>query len=214
MGDTLQTARELVRDLELRLRELIGSAAADGRYEDVAELAELTNHVGALVPAAAVSSGHHGSSDAEDKTYVTVRAQRGNSARRSGPRKVTSRASNYPFFCRQGDLLVKVGWSASAKREYEHRVPKAGVDALVKYLVGRRSNQFPVSVEAMVEALKADEDAKILGYQVYVVVAWLKREGWLAANGRHGYTLHRARGIAVASVVDTLWAQLPAHTVT
>lgn len=212
MADTLQAARGLVRELEFRLRELISGAAADGRYEEVARLAELTNQVGALVPAAAVSPAHPNAANAAAEAVLNVRESRGSARRGSGAKKTTSRASDYPSFCRQGDSLVKVGWSASTKREYEHRVPKSGVDALVKYLVGRRANQFPLSVEAMVEALRGEENAEILGYQVYVVVAWLKREGWLAANGRHGYTLQRPKGVAVTSIVDELWAQLPAHS--
>lgn len=212
MGDTILAARELVRDLELRLRELISTAAAGGRYEDVAELAELTNRVGTLVPSAEVSPNRETPTGTGGKIGLIVRAPHRKPRRGSKARNATSRASAYPFFYRQHDFLVKVGWSASIKREYEHRVSKLGVDALVKYLVGRRSNQFPVSVEAMVEALQATENAEIRGYQVYVVVAWLKQEGWLTANGRHGYTLHKPKGIASTSLLDQLWAQLPEHS--
>jgi hypothetical protein len=61
----------------------------------------------------------------------------------------------------------------------------------------------------MVNALKSDAQASILGYQVYVAVAWLKQEGWLVANGRHGYTVVRVKGIAPERFVEDMWDRLP-----
>ncbi len=212
MPDALEAARALLRELELQLRELIGQAAADGQYEVVSQLASLTNHVGALLPAAGASPEGGARDPSVAVNGVSASDPTEKARRTAAAKKVTSRASAYPVFCRQGDALVKVGWSPSTRREYLHRVPKTGVDALVKYLVSRRSNQFPISVEAMVEALKADENAGILGYQVYVVVAWLKEERWLTANGRHGYTRLRAKGVSVERMVDELWANLPNHS--
>lgn len=206
MADALETAHALLRELELRLRELIGEATASGQYEQVSQLAILTNMVGSILSGtpsrpSAVGTGW----PVEDGTPLGGSTKRP----RSPGRKVSSRAAEYPFFHREGDTLVKVGWSRSTKSEYSHRVPKSGVDALVRYLASRRSNQFPISVETMTDALKSDTQAGILGYQVYVAVAWLKEEGWLVANGRHGYTLLRAKGLTPERFVEDMWDRLP-----
>ena len=205
MPDAVEAARTLVRELEFKLRELIGQATTNGQYEEVSQLALLTNQVGSLLSSSANSSGATDGRSRNSGTPSGDKARQPRSARK----RVSSRAADYPLFYRQGDSLVKVGWSRSTKSEYTHRVSKPGIDTLVKFLASRRSNQFPISVDTMVDALKNDEQSRILGYQVYVAVAWLKEEGWLAANGRHGYTLRRAKGIPPETIVEQMWANLP-----
>lgn len=206
MTSPFESARALLHDLELRLRELIAEATASRQYEQVSQIAMLTNQVGALVSSSGVASD---TDRAAKGRTADAMADTSPERLRSSAKKVPSRAADYPHFYRQGDALVKVGWARSTKSEYSHRVSKAGIDALVAYLSSRRSHQSPISVDTMVNALKSGGRASILGYQVYVAVAWLKAEGWLVANGRHGYTLKRVKGIQPAKVVEDLWVNLP-----
>lgn len=112
----------------------------------------------------------------------------------------------YPRFFRQGESLVKVGWSKKSREEYEHKAPKTAVFAVASALhraggAGRRitmDNVIPVHDETL--------NSSVPDYQVYVALAWLRDLRLVVQHGRQGYTL-AANGNLQQSV-GTSWDAL------
>lgn len=202
-------AIDCIRDAEIQLRGLIRHAVDEGRYDEVAQIAKLSTRLKDLlgnldIPFEAPAKA----TELMSTPFEATSANREKNPRLTREQSVTKPRGEYPRFRRKRNELVKIGWSPKAKKEYEHRVPQDGVRALVDYLVALPSSHAPLSAETVVEALASDEANGILGYQVYVVVAWLREAGVLVAQGRQGYTV--SENITdVQSTVAELWEALP-----
>lgn len=130
----------------------------------------------------------------------------GNSAGRKVGTKVKG-ARAYPKFFRQGERLVKVGWSKKAREEYEHRTPRQAVVAFAWHLTSRVQ---PGRVFAMDGLLPVPDPAtgdEIPAYQAYVTLAWLREAKAIEKKGRDGYVL-RVDSLADGGL-DQLWDHLP-----
>jgi len=77
----------------------------------------------------------------------------------------------------------------------------------MEYVLGLDSSRFPLTAESIVDALRSDDDSDIMGYQVYVAVAWLREEKLLVPLGRQGYTV--ADRDELRDAVERLWNALP-----
>lgn len=103
--------------------------------------------------------------------------------------------ADYPKFFRDGDSLVKVGWSKSEGAEYEHKCPKRVLDALVREFArvagpGKRfvmANLLPLRDPAGGEELP--------GYQAYVGLAFLRQAGLVQQHGRSGYSIPKPKAL-------------------
>ncbi len=90
----------------------------------------------------------------------------------------------YPTFARDGNQLVKTGWSRKTRKEYKHRVTESAVSAVVSALRDFGATGFSMEDLTPVQ----NEDATVLpSYQVYLVVAWLRACGAVTKAGRGGY---------------------------
>ena len=118
--------------LEATERALAGLAHEAGEardYDQAARLIELARDVQQLAVQygpqqtllSSASSNAQGSVPVADR----IAAQQPDVNRKRG------RLGQYPKFIRDGDALVKIGWSKSAKNEYEHKSPKRVLTALV-----------------------------------------------------------------------------------
>jgi hypothetical protein len=87
--------------------------------------------------------------------------------------------------------LLKIGWSKSSASEYEHRVPKAAVDRVLATLAEAAARKDLVRVDERLKALEQSGGEPIPTYQVYVALAWLRKEGLIRQHGRKGYSLAR-----------------------
>lgn len=104
----------------------------------------------------------------------------------------TPRPSNssdqFPHFHRDGDQLIKVGYSKSERKTYEHRSPSTVLTALVEYLA-----VFAIDGQLFTtERILAQFDRKrpaVPTYQIYLCLAFLIRRGLVKKNGRLGYTV-------------------------
>lgn len=178
------------------LAELAAKAALERDFRQAAHLATLAQRI---TEAANQSQGQAQNratdiprTDAyNSNTYTsnttTVDRTRPRSMTRSTSLPRSGRAG-YPRFHREGDVLVKIGWSKSDRRPYEHRSPFAVVEQLVAEIikVGKGGARF--TTEQLLP-LKGTDGVEWPSYQVYLCLAWLVFEGLLDRYGRQGYTV-------------------------
>lgn len=191
---------------ELQRATIVAVQARD--YRTSTRLSELSQRISEIRSAVGVGDGKVNGSDTNDESDEFSRTQEEASAESASKRKNDKGKSNsaYPRFLIREDQLVKLGWSSSNRREYEHRVPRESVEAFVEHVASLRKNRFPVTAESIVKALQKDDPPRILGYQVYVVAAWLKTLNFLLPEGRQGYFI--ADGVDLSSGVAAAWQDL------
>lgn len=219
MKQELEVARSYLEGAENNLRGLIISAVTGGSYEVVARLTDLSVRLRQLIESLPEHSGNPSArsplieiSD-QDQQSERLDLVRNRSASRLGvevqiqPKRLPRGVDDaYPRFLIREDQLVKLGWSSSSKKEYEHRVPRSGLDAFTDYVGALRRSRFPVTAEAIAKGIQKSDPQRILGYQVYVVAAWLKTLDLLRSEGRQGYYL--PDGIDWPEAVNSAWKTL------
>ena len=202
--DTIQKAEEVMRDSEAKIRDLISEAAAKQKYNDVKVLADLANRIAQLSPGNAIaeaSSSYFGDVDPyELKELIGKSAKSAKTKKRNQPvayserpRKKPARRSSrpkpgYPKFVRDDDRLVKVGWSKKNKSEYEHRVPREAVLAFVRDLDEKVEEGEKFDIDGLFP-VSDGSGGEVPGYQVYVVIAWLREADVIKKIGRDGYVV-------------------------
>ena len=186
-------ARAILEAAEAQLRELLASAATDGEYGDVVMMAAWARGVAEMAGS--------GANAAVEKPRVS-------SARQPPlPReKRTGGTAVYPQFYRQGDRLVRVAWSKSDQREYEHKAPRDVIKALVKRLSEVGANGRVFSTEALLPIV-TDPDGEAPSYQIYAALALLRQVGLIDQHGRQGYSVTRIKDLQ--SSIDSVWKKLP-----
>lgn len=198
----IEYGKEVLRDCEGRLRELVSEAAAAGEYEAVIQLTEWARTVSAL------ASGT--TQTVRKNTGVAETAKRKKSKRKpsSAGKSRRTAAASYPRFARLKNDLVKIGWSKKEKKEYSHKAPYSAIRALVAAManVGRDGRVFSTD-----ELLPLDdaEGNTFPGYQVYACIALLKRKGLIDQHGRQGYSILQPDSLD--HEVEAIWRELPEH---
>jgi hypothetical protein len=180
----LQAAQDFIAQAERQLRDLISRAAEEGDYVVIARLAEaaeaLRRTTTVLVgpeamrfDAAALGAAVESASPALVPPTPTAVAE-----------MVRRTTKEYPRFERQGNRLIKVGWSKKDRAEYEHRTEKDVASAVSVYLAEapkdktfRMDDLLPIEIEGNEVPL----------YQAYLVLAWLRDRGLVAKQGKNGY---------------------------
>jgi hypothetical protein len=117
--------------------------------------------------------------------------------------------SAYPRFHRDGDRLVKTGWSKKNRESYEHRAPRGTVIAFVRHLVSRVGAGEVFGIEGLLPVPDVS-NGEVPAYQVYLTLAWLRTVGAIEKKGRDGYRLV-SDGLAEKRL-DEYWSQLPEHS--
>lgn len=222
--DTIQAAQNVIRDAEAALRDLISKALSEQRYGDVKQIADLADRVSQLLS----SNGIHLSVAAAPSRAIETSATEGGAIARPPPaesRKIgappkrhkaaaktnrrTRAMSGYPKFVRDEDRLVKIGWSKKNSREYEHRVPREAVLAFLHHLDGNVDEAKVFDIEGLLP-VQDDAGEDIPGYQIYVVIAWLREAGVIEKKGRDGYVI-RDKSVLSGELND-LWESLRARS--
>jgi hypothetical protein len=106
-----------------------------------------------------------------------------------GGKRAASRPSEYPKFLRDGENLVKIGWSKKDRSPYEHRAPKRVLDLLVDSLLGAGRDGRRFTTEDILPLHEPEEGAEVPSYQAYLCLAWLRSEKKIEQHGRQGYSL-------------------------
>jgi hypothetical protein len=127
---------------------------------------------------------------------IGSKAQRG---RRQKP-------EDFPRFERDGDKLVKIGWSKRDERVYEHRAPR-DIVFLVSTAISTRVK--PKAVFTMEQILPVNDGSgtEVPSYQAYLALAWLRSLGLVQRKGKEGYAL--ANGALDNAKLQRLWSSVP-----
>lgn len=128
-------------------------------------------------------------------------ATSGSLARRSAARR--PRKADYPKFFRDGETLIKVGWSKSEGSEYEHKCPKRVLDVLVAELARLAGPGKRFVMDTVLPLRDPDTGAEFSTYQPYIALAFLRQAGLIEQHGRSGYSIPKARTLAADA--DGAW---------
>jgi len=201
----LEDARKVLAEAEQSLKSLIEKGIKEQAYTDVARIANLAAGLSRLTspPASLPAAEQRG---ARQKQGLT------GEARRSVDNKKTSRAEarlRYPRFERDGERLIKIGWSKKSREAYEHRAGKETLLAFARHLTQRVPVGSLFSVEEILPVIDGTTGAELPAYQVYLGVAWLRGAGILEKKGRDGYILRD--GDLDDEGFGRLWDSVPAR---
>ena len=206
--DGVRRLRKLIADLDGAARSEIALAAGEGRFDELPQLTPMAKEIAGL--AARWTS----EAPPTPEEPVRIEATEAPAVPAALPGEAAPRASaklkktDYPQFLREKRDLVKLGWSPREKGPYEHRVPKAGVDAVASAVAAKGKAGHRFTMDEILKALATGKsDEQVPSYQTYAVVSWLKWAGMVLQHGRQGYTVVRPQ--TFASSIETAWQSLP-----
>lgn len=212
-----EEANEVCKKAEVALRLLMQKAIESGEYRYLPILARMAEQLNALSgriaqpsgdPAAMISVAEKIPSGQKStrlkKTRVKAYSNKKGQIRKS---LIQPAGLGYPKFRREGETLIKIGWSKNTKSEYEHRAPRRVVDALLKGVLTAGGAGKVFTVENLLPLPDPTDATAIPGYQVYLVLAWFRTEGLLQQHGREGYSLFTT--IDLEKTIEERWLALP-----
>jgi hypothetical protein len=202
----LEEASAVLRAAEQNLRSILVKAAERGDYDDLPQIAEWAKLLNSTLgghgssaelapikyhppePALSGNGIHERLVEARSKATPSG-SNRGKAGRRKKQRRSRTTKSEYPKFLREGDSLVKIGWSKSESKPYEHKAPRAVLRALVQSLTraGGKGERF--TMEGIFPLKNISDSSEIPDYQAYLTLAWLRSVGLIVQHGRQGYSL-------------------------
>lgn len=201
-SELLERAESALRRCEVEVQGLLVRAAGSGLYDEINRMTEIARSLDDMATAAQSAQRLEAGSDGSLLRPATDPV--GNAL----PKR--PRAKDYPKFSRDGQQLVKIGWSKKYREEYIHRANFEQARSIVEYLVVA-GNGRPVSVDNIL-AVRESDGAEIPGYQVYLVLAWLRKEGVVDRVGRQGYLVKDSGNLK--AIVSDLRSALPEFRVT
>lgn len=205
MGFTMATisAVRLLESCEKNLRELVSKAAARGDYAAVIRITSWAKVVRDLAEDAKGEPGADSdySNRASSQGSAVQPKSSGSSAKLRSPKP-----PGYPKFYRNGDELIKLGWSKRDRAEYQHKASPGVLTSLVSKLSAIGASGRIFSAENIMP-LTNSEGSQVPDYQAYLCLAWLRTEGLVQQHGRQGYTL--ANGENMSAAVNARRQALP-----
>jgi hypothetical protein len=209
---------EIIEDAETRIAALATEATTQRNYARASALLTLAQRVADAARSLGFVSDlqFDASPVLEEAAEMDAAAPRGAQSLRAPaappqvnrvePHSRNTPGSSYPRFKREGETLVKIGWSKSDRATYEHRSPRDVLNRLVAAVkrVAVRDERFTTED---IMPLHDDQGAELPSYQSYLCLAWLVVADVLEKHGRQGYTVRSAGDLDAA--VESAWQQLP-----
>ncbi len=217
---TIQRKIESVLDsAESSLGDLVQSALRQKSYDDIGRLVEALAHLEKVRQALNLPQSKRASIGQDMKvskraSEVAIEKKSGSplpdtklkiEARRGRKQENEQSATNYPKFLKDESRLIKVGWSRKKKAEYMHRVPKEAIYIFAEHLEKNVGAQSLFEIENLFPILAASGE-EIPGYQIYVIIAWLRTVGTIVKKGRDGYIIQKNTGLR--GEINELWTNL------
>jgi len=194
----LEKAVQTLHEVESTLANLAGEASSAKDYEAASAVLHLAMEVRDLAAQASRLDTSGIGQDRNRRRAATgrcTRSPKGTTSRRTS--SVRRRKSGYPRFRREGDVLVKIGWSKAEKDEYQHKAPKLVLEVLVHKLAAVAVDGSIVTMEEILP-LRDSDGTELPAYQAYVCLAWLKSIGGVKQHGRQGYSINNIRAAFAA----------------
>ena len=195
---TVQDSIPILRDAEMALRHLIERCLAEQKYGDVAQIAALAEDIAKLARQQSSPAPKLPSPTVADCPSKPISAP----AQRSVGKKNT-----YPRFLRDGEKLVKIGWSKKAKKEYEHRTSREVPDILINAIRSKVLEAEPFAATDVIPLNAGSGADEIPDFQAYLALKWLQVEGVISKHGRDRYAL--VPGVPGSHGINDLWQKLP-----
>jgi hypothetical protein len=196
----IQRTEDLLAETERTLVGLANEAGAARDYDQAASLIELARKIKQLG-----EQFRGAASKAADAPNPLGALMELHTAAESKARiRSRNKLGQYPKFVREGDNLVKIGWSKTQEAEYEHKSPKRLLAVLSESLTS--ANGKRIMMDKVLPLKDPVNGSAFPDYQSYVCLAWLKSAGLVTQHGRQGYSL--PRGMELEKSVETLWANL------
>ena len=197
-------AVDMLKKLESGLQELVAEAAKAADYESAMQLTSCARQIAALIARMGSPAGVSETAvPPVDSLATAAPSQKGQTGRKS--KALISR--EYPKFFRQGDDLIKVGWSKREKKEYQHKAPQKILLLVAAQVakVGFSGKLF--TTDQLLPVIDPSDGGEVPGYQAYVCLAWLRNAGLVQQHGRQGYTVPKTESFD--SSLEECWQQLP-----
>jgi hypothetical protein len=207
------TAIQAVAAAERSLRDVLQAAVAAQAYRDVAiiavaadALAKTLRDLGAGDVTTTATDSVNGADDAASRRAIELQTTAPGTRRAGRARVVISNQRGiYPQFLRDGESLVKIAWSKSKRKPYEHRAPKVILEDLIA-AIRKGKGEGKLFEAANVLPLTNGNGEEYPSYQSYLALMWLRHVGLIAKRGRSGYVLKS--GTATAENIERLWTAL------
>jgi hypothetical protein len=210
----LEKATAALVQAEEDLRSLVSQAAAANKWDEVASIAGLASRLRAVLEACGVPISIVPSEDETEKapSYRTAREpasltpSSATPERRGRPRGI--RGQRYPLFIRDAQSLIKIGHSKKgAKTEYEHRAPKSVLELLTATIMRVGAARARFALDDVIPLIDTEREAEVPTYQVYLCIAWMRKQELITQHGRQGYSIRRLSGFS--DDVSKAWLVTP-----
>ncbi len=200
--DLLDRAENALRRCEAEMQILVADAASSSKYDEIDRLTAIARSLNEMALGAASAQRLDRLSAAGASSPVVPRRRSPSRTRKSVAK------SGYPKFARDGDHLVKTGWSKKKREEYVHRTGRDQAESIVLSLAGRGRAHGVIPIDDIL-GVRDRSDADIPSYQVYLTLAWLRKEGLVERRGRNGYVVLDAQKLE--GTFADLWSALPEY---
>ena len=202
---------ETLNHCEAELQQIAAEAMARGDYAEARRGLELAEQVSGLGQKLGVSTTLAKPSRPDASVNPTRRSVPRKSVK--GPAKPTAkrRAAHkaYPRFARDGDKLIKIGWSKRTKKEYTHKAPRAAIEAFFTHLRKHTQDERLFTIDDVTPVPDPENNGDLPAYQVYMAIAWLRSLDVLFKHGRNGYSVDHAA--IKDKPLAQVWKQLPSR---
>jgi hypothetical protein len=200
---------EILRTAEKSIQELVTDASKSGDYDEVVLLASIAQTLRDLQSRESLADGAGGKNlgyASSPMTAVNPAVARSGPGGKRTPKKKKG-VPSYPRFFRQGDNLVKIGWSKKSRTEYQQKAPFSVLGSLVCALVKAAHDGRIVSMEKVLPIMDEQAGTELLSYQVYLCLALLRDRGLVVQHGRQGYSVGEPS--LLESSLKQVWQELP-----
>ena len=200
---------------EAELQKLAAEAMANGDYDSARRGLELAEQVAGLYELEEPDPKRTQSrqkTSARDSTRQPGRAKTPKKQKSQvvKSRKKPASSKAYPRFAKDGDKLVKIGWSKRTREEYEHKAPLVAVEAFAAHLRKHTEEGRIFKIDDIMPLADPDSEGELPSYQIYLALGWLRSIDAVSKHGRNGYSA-KANAISKKSISQA-WDQLPSHT--
>jgi hypothetical protein len=210
-------AIEVIHHAEGELRNLLLRSAEFGDYETARLLAEwakqlkqMAEHNGDAERQPQSRSLLDGQKPVRPEEHPTNKVNRQyTSTGKNATRKTRRKAARgeYPKFLREGEELLKIGWSKRTWATYRHKAPKRILDLVAQALLGQGKSGTRFAMEEVLPIRDPKSTMDVPSYQAYLILAWLRKEKMVVQHGREGYSLKP--GTDLVAAVQERWGLLP-----
>lgn len=176
-------AKLILSQAQSGIQSLMERELAAKRYGDLAELARLAEGLANLYGSGVQTIVSSPSKPEQAEGESSPKAQK-----RAPKKKSIGRAKQgYPRFEFRNAMIVKIGWSKKAQKEYEHSAPvQAAIDLALQIQKTTQTGRI-WTVEELGDVMLSHDESELPSYQLYLLIAWMRTIRVISKQGRSGY---------------------------